>query len=29
MCIEVIHEIFPGSKVEWERTPRGRGEPMM
>lgn len=28
MCIEVIHEIFPGAEVEWERTDRVR-TPMM
>ncbi|GFH44307.1 predicted protein [Chaetoceros tenuissimus] len=22
MCIDVIHEIFPGAEVEWERTER-------
>ena len=22
MAIDIIHETFPGSQVEWERTPR-------
>ena len=28
MCIDVIHEVFPGAGVEWERTPRV-SKPMM
>ena len=28
MAIDIIHEVFPGTQVEWERTPRV-GKPMM
>lgn len=28
MAIDIIHEIFPGTKVEWERTARV-SKPMM
>jgi hypothetical protein len=28
MCIDVIHEVFPGAAVAWERSPRV-AKPMM
>jgi hypothetical protein len=28
MCIDVIHEVFPGAAVEWQRTDRV-AKPMM
>jgi hypothetical protein len=29
MAIDIIHEVFPGSHVEWERTARARNPIMV